>query len=85
MSYRIMASNGNEGAVVEKKGKLYYSWGPRIKIPIIEKDLQRISKTRLQMLIERDKYILHTPPTEVSRLEDWPVAAIEYERRKKSF
>ncbi|MCR4306725.1 MAG: hypothetical protein NUV42_02025 [Candidatus Yonathbacteria bacterium] len=81
--YVIIASLGEEGAILKKGDQLYYSWGPAIWEPVEEKNLQRVREGEVKVYIERDRFIPHTPPTPVEKLEDWPKVAAEYEERYK--
>jgi hypothetical protein len=80
--YRIIASNvvtsgGNAGAVLEKDGKLYHIWGPKI-YDIHERDLQKVWYDPEDL---EDGYILHEPPTEIEDIKEYPRLATEYEER----
>jgi len=81
--YYIIASCGDEGAILKKDDKLCYSWGPAIWEPVAEKNLQGFREGEIDVYVERSGFIRHTPPTPVEKLEDWPVAAAEYEERYK--
>ena len=66
--FRIIASDGMDGAFVEKgseKGKLYYSWGPNVISVIREEDLQVSDEGDMEESI-KEGAILHTPPLKSS-------------------
>ncbi|MDO8572847.1 MAG: hypothetical protein Q7S11_03735 [bacterium] len=82
--YEIIASDGNEAAFLKKNDKLYFSWGPdMLGGSPLEKNLQGACEEEVAVFIERDGFILHTPPTPMEKLEDWEKTIPEYEKRYK--
>jgi hypothetical protein len=83
--YCIRASDGLEAAIIEKEdGTIHFSLGPnRIMYGLLEKDAQPIDEEQLEILIEDDDFIKHTPPTVVKNFEDWPEAVTAYEAKAK--
>ena len=77
--YKIIASDSNPrcGAILQKEnGEFCFS---SLMLPVREELLQGFREGEINVFIERDKLVPHTPPTVVEKLEDWPKAAAEYE------
>lgn len=82
--YYVLASRGFREAAMEKDGKLFFSFGPEMVHQVRTRDLQPLFRGSYEIMVNRGRYTVYSPPLEIEKVEDWPAAVREYEERIKA-